>query len=122
MAFDTDCNILAQFELTQGGHQDISDNIAYITVGTGIGVGFVINNKSIHGMIHPEGGHCIVPLHNLDLQKYNYQGVCQFHQNRCIEGLCSNLAITKRLNLTSVHEVANLPDDHEIWDILGYHQ
>ena len=42
VVFDTDCNILAKFELENGGH-NIKDNIAYITVGTGVGVGFVIN-------------------------------------------------------------------------------
>ena len=72
-------------------------------------------------MIHPEGGHCMVPLHNLDIEKYKYQGVCQFHQNKCIDGLCSNLAITKRLGLGGVDEVPSLSDDHEIWDILGYY-
>lgn len=79
VAFDTDCNILAQFELSKGNHHGIADNIAYITVGTGIGVGFVINSKSIHGLIHPEGGHCMVPLHSLDIEKYKFKGVCQFH-------------------------------------------
>jgi len=61
VVFDTDCNILAAFELENGGHQ-VKDNIAYITVGTGVGVGFVINGQSIHGLIHPEGGHVAVPL------------------------------------------------------------
>lgn len=41
--FDTDCNILAKFELENGGHKGVKDNLAYITVGTGVGVGFVIN-------------------------------------------------------------------------------
>ena len=60
VAFDTDCNILAQFELNNGGHVGVKDSIAYITVGTGVGVGFVINGECIHGMIHPEGGHVSV--------------------------------------------------------------
>jgi len=60
VAFDTDCNILAKFELDNGEHA-ITDNIAYITVGTGVGVGFYLNGKPIHGLIHPEGGHVKVP-------------------------------------------------------------
>ena len=60
VAFDTDCNILASFELENGGHVGIKDSIAYITVGTGVGVGFVVNGECIHGMIHPEGGHVSV--------------------------------------------------------------
>lgn len=43
VVFDTDCNILAKFELENGNHAGISDNIAYITVGTGVGVGLFVN-------------------------------------------------------------------------------
>jgi len=50
------------FELENGGHTGITDYIAYITVGTGIGVGFVVNGKCMHGLIHSEGGHISVPL------------------------------------------------------------
>ena len=118
VAFDTDCNILAKFELENGGHKDITDNIAYITVGTGVGVGFVVNGKCIHGLIHPEGGHVSVPRHPKDLE---FKGVDPFHGGNSVEGLCSNLAIKERLNLNSVDEVANLSDDHEIWDIIGFY-
>lgn len=121
VAFDTDCNILAQFELENGGHGAINDNIAYITVGTGIGVGFVVNGKGIHGLIHPEGGHVHVPMHPLDVEKYKFEGTCTFHGCNCVEGLCSNTAIAKRLGLGSVADVPSLPDDHEIWEILGFY-
>ena len=121
VAFDTDCNILAKFELENGGHGNIDDNIAYITVGTGIGVGFVINGKGIHGLIHPEGGHVCVPKHPLDVTKYKFEGTCTFHGGNCVEGLCTNTAIAKRLGLSSVADVPSLPDDHEIWEILGFY-
>lgn len=61
VVFDTDCNILAKFELQNGGHK-VKDNLAYITVGTGVGVGFVLNGSGVHGLIHPEGGHISVPM------------------------------------------------------------
>ena len=39
----------------------------------------------------------------------------------CIEGLCSNVAIMKRLGLESVDKVPDLADDHEIWDMIGHY-
>jgi len=65
IAFDTDCNILAMFELNNGGH-NIKDNLTYITVGTGVGIGMVINGQCVHGMMHPEGGHVRVPINEAD--------------------------------------------------------
>ena len=38
-----------------------------------------------------------------------------------MEGLCTNVAIAKRLGLKSVHEVKNLSDDNEIWDMIGFY-
>jgi len=39
----------------------------------------------------------------------------------CVEGLCTNVAIAKRLKLESIDSVPGLPDDHEIWDIIGHY-
>lgn len=38
-----------------------------------------------------------------------------------MEGLCSNVAIKERLGLQSVEDVVNLPDDHEVWDMVGHY-
>lgn len=114
MAFDTDCNILAMFELLNGGH-DVKDNLTYITVGTGIGIGMVINGKCVHGMMHPEGGHVRIPILKAD---QDFPGVCAFHGN-CLEGLCTNVAIAKRIGANSVDDLPGLSDDHEVWDIVG---
>ena len=58
---DTDVNSACIAEVFLGGHPLSSDpsddNIAYITVGTGVGVGLLINGKPLHGAMHPEGGH-----------------------------------------------------------------
>ena len=43
IAFDTDVNVVALFEHLYGGHTDVKQNLAYITVGTGIGIGVVVN-------------------------------------------------------------------------------
>lgn len=120
VAFDTDCNILAKFELDHGGHKGLQNNIAYITVGTGVGVGFWLNGSPVHGLIHPEGGHVAVPRLPQE-DKYGFKGVCPFHGDRCVEGLCTNVAIKERLKLKSVDDVKNLPDDHEVWDMIGFY-
>lgn len=40
--FDTDVNVVAKYEYQHGNHK-IRENLAYITVGTGIGVGIIVN-------------------------------------------------------------------------------
>lgn len=51
---ETDVNApaFAEFLLEKGR----VSSVAYVTVGTGIGVGLVINGKPVHGRMHPEGG------------------------------------------------------------------
>lgn len=87
--FDTDVNVVAAYEYLYGGHKDVRENLTYITVGTGIGIGLVAGGKMIHGLVHPEGGHIRVPI--LEDDK-GFGGVCRFHGN-CLEGLCSNISI-----------------------------
>lgn len=51
---ETDVNAPALAEyLQQDGKLS---SVAYVTVGTGVGVGLVVNNKTVHGRMHPEGG------------------------------------------------------------------
>lgn len=66
--------------------------MAYVTVGTGIGVGLVVNGKVVHGLTHPEGGHIFIQKHMDDAQ---FEGVCPFHKN-CLEGLARTGAVAKR--------------------------
>jgi fructokinase len=60
IGFDTDVNCVALFENLNAGGK--IKNLAYITVGTGIGVGIVVGGQMVHGLIHPEGGHIRVPI------------------------------------------------------------
>ena len=53
---ETDVNTCAIGEFRLGNHE-VKNSLAYITVGTGVGIGFIVNGKPVHGLIHPEGGH-----------------------------------------------------------------
>lgn len=55
---ETDVNAAAVAEFRLGNHGDIR-SLAYVTIGTGVGVGLVINGKTVHGYLHPEGGHTV---------------------------------------------------------------
>lgn len=90
--------------------------MAYVTVGTGVGVGLVVNAKPIHGLLHPEGGHLCVRQRQGD----SFEGVCNFHGNQCIEGMVTNVAIAKRLGV-SIDDLATLEDDNPVWDIVAYY-
>eukprot|EP00347_Sterkiella_histriomuscorum_P014476 403360730 len=115
--FDTDVNLVAKFEADFGGHHDAHGNVVYITVGTGIGIGVVLNNQMLHGLVHPEGGHQKVPIHPDDI---DYPGVCVFHGN-CLEGLCTNVSIAKRKGLDDVELNKDIPNEDPIWDLVGYY-
>jgi len=113
--FDTDVNApaLAEFELHKS--QDGSSSCAYITVGTGVGVGLIINGKPVHGLLHPEAGHVQVRVQPGD----SFGGSCPFH-GQCIEGMCSSGALAARNSITPA-ELASLPDDDPLWDTCAYY-
>ena len=109
--FDTDVNAAALAEVSYGAAQGQSDAI-YITVGTGIGGGAVINGEMLHGLLHPEMGHLPVPRHPHD----NYPGSCPFHHD-CLEGMASGVAIEDRWKRSA----STLPPDHEAWELESYY-
>ena len=107
VAFDTDVNAAAIGELNEGHGRGLN-NFVYITVGTGIGGGVVANGKLVYGLVHPEVGHLFITQHVED----DFAGACPFHQNRCLEGLCSGPAISQRWQM----DASELPADHKAWD------
>ena len=112
VGFDTDVNAAALGEYRWGNAQGL-DNFLYLTVGTGIGGGGMINGKLIHGLLHPEMGHIRIP-HNFDLDPF--PGNCPFHQD-CLEGLASGLAMEKRWG-----KKANLlPEYHPAWHLEAHY-
>ena len=91
VVLDTDVNAAALAEWHQRAAQNIR-SLVYVTVGTGIGGGAVIDGRPVHGLGHPEMGHIRVQRHAQDL---SFAGVCPFHHD-CLEGLASGPAIVAR--------------------------
>lgn len=119
--FDTDVNAPALSEAHVGGHGVNGKSVsscAYITVGTGVGVGVVVGGVPVHGLVHPEAGHLLVPRRADDLVS-GFKGTCPFHGD-CIEGLVATGALSARLSLPA-SELPNLPDSHALWEITGHY-
>jgi fructokinase len=91
IAIDTDVNAAALAEHRWGSAVGLG-TFCYITVGTGIGGGAVVDGRLVHGLLHPEFGHMRVP-HDRAVDPFD--GVCPYHGD-CLEGLASGTAIDKR--------------------------
>ena len=112
IAFDTDVNGAALGEWRWGAAQGL-DTFIYLTIGTGIGGGGLINGKLMHGLLHPEMGHIPLPR-NPALDPF--EGSCPFHGD-CFEGLASGPAMEKRWGV----KAETLPPEHPAWDLeAGY--
>src|SRR5579862_147813 len=108
VGFDTDVNGAALAEGRWGAARGL-DDFAYVTVGTGIGVGLVVGSRTVVGFTHPELGHIRVARAPGDA----WPGSCSFHGD-CVEGLASGTAIEARLGLPA----ADLAPDHAVWDVV----
>ena len=89
VAVETDVNAAALAEANADGSVS---SLAYMTVGTGIGVGLVIDGRCVHGAAHPEMGHYRPRRPAGD---DGFAGICPFHGD-CLEGLASGPAIIAR--------------------------
>ncbi|MGN1155781.1 MAG: ROK family protein [Agathobacter sp.] len=112
VGFDTDVNGSALGEATWGCTRDVANSI-YITIGTGVGVGVIIDHKPYHGMMHPEGGHILLSPRSDDPMQ---EGVCPYHKN-CFEGLAAGPSLEKRWGVKGV-ELANRD---EVWELEAYY-
>lgn len=112
VGFDTDVNgaILAE---SLWGAAIGADIAVYVTVGTGIGGGALVEERPVHGSRHPEMGHILPRRHPDDR---DFAGTCPFHGD-CLEGLASGPAIAARWG-TSLSELA---PDHPAHDIIAYY-
>ena len=112
IAFDLDVNGAALGEGLWGAAQGL-DTFIYITVGTGIGGGALVNGKLMHGLLHPEMGHIPLPR---DKERDPFEGACPFH-NDCFEGLASGPAMEKRWG----QKAETLPFDHPAWELEAHY-
>ena len=112
VGFDTDVNGAALGEWRWGAAQGL-DTFIYLTIGTGIGGGGMVNGGLIHGLIHPEMGHIRIPH---DWQADPYPGFCSYHGD-CFEGLAAGPALEGRWGQPG----ATLPADHPAWPLEAHY-
>ena len=108
VGFDTDVNGAALGEWRWGAAQGL-DTFVYLTVGTGIGGGGLVNGKPIHGLVHSEMGHVRIPH---DWMADPYPGACPFHGD-CLEGLACGPALEGRWG----RPAGTLPPEHPAWTL-----
>ena len=107
VGFDTDVNGAALGEHAWGAARGLDDFI-YLTVGTGIGGGGMVSGRMMHGLLHPEMGHMVLPRIAGD----DFPGVCPFHGD-CWEGLCTGPAMNARAGAPA----ETLAADHPAWEL-----
>jgi fructokinase len=108
VGFDTDVNAAALGEARWGAASGLTD-VIYLTIGTGIGGGALVNGSVVHGLVHPEMGHIYVP-HNRSVDPF--PGTCPYHGD-CLEGLASGPAMQARWGVPP----EQLPPQHEGWTL-----
>lgn len=112
VVMDTDVNAAALGEFTWGASKRIDPSL-YLTVGTGIGGGLILQGKPYHGLLSPEMGHLRIP-HDWDADPF--PGACPYHGD-CLEGLAAGPAIEKRLGRRG----ETIPDNDPFWELeAGY--
>jgi len=112
VGFDTDVNGAVLGEYRWGAAQGL-DTFIYLTIGTGVGGGGLVNGKLLHGLVHPEMGHIYLPPHPDDPHP---EGFCPYHGN-CLEGMTNGPAIEKRWGQRG----ETLPVDHPAWELEAHY-
>jgi len=106
MTLDTDVNGSAIGERLFGSGQGL-ESFCYVTIGTGVGVGVMINGAPHGGANHPEAGHIRLPRAKGDDA---FAGTCPFHGD-CLEGLASGPALHARWDAPA----ETFARDHPAW-------
>ena len=112
VAFDTDVNGAALGEYRWGAAQNL-DTFVYLTVGTGLGGGGMVKGQLMHGLMHPEMGHMLIPH---DRATDPYDGYCPYHGD-CWEGLAAGPALEGRWGVKGTE----LSVDHPAWELEAHY-
>lgn len=113
-AIDTDVNGAALAEARWGAGAEgetPSDALCYLTIGTGLGGGFALHGRALHGAMHPELGHIAIRRAPGD----DFAGACPFHGD-CIEGLVCGPALAQRFGVAG----DQIPADDPRWDHVAH--
>jgi fructokinase len=111
VGWSTDVNVAALSEATKGAGAGLK-SVLYLTVGTGIGGGAVVDGEILEGFSHPEMGHIKVQPHPKD----SFKGLCPFHHN-CLEGMAAGPTIEARLK----QKGNEIDRNHEVWVFLAHY-
>jgi fructokinase len=87
------------------------DNFAYVTVGTGVGVGLIVDGRPVFGCNHTELGHIRIAR----LPGDSWSGHCPFHGD-CVEGLASGPAIAARAGMPA----NSIAVDSPVWEPVAH--
>jgi fructokinase len=112
VGLETDVNGAALAEARWGVGRGLG-SLLYLTVGTGVGGGFVSDGRLLQGLSHPEMGHIRLPRHPDDL---DFAGNCPFH-GACLEGLAAGPSIIARWGAS----LSDLPADHKGAEIIAWY-
>jgi fructokinase len=110
LAFDTDVNGAALAEMRWGSGRGV-DDFAYVTVGTGVGVGLIVNGRPTRGFAHCELGHVRVAR----LAGEDWPGSCPYHGD-CVEGLASGSSLRARFG----DPLNELDPTHPVWESVAW--
>lgn len=112
IAMDMDVAIAGLGEAKWGASRGFNHSL-YLTIGTGIGGGYIVYGRPLRGLFCLEMGHIRIP-HNLELDPFH--GACPYHGD-CFEGLASGPAIQARFGKNA----ETLSEDDPFWDMeAGY--
>jgi len=102
---DVEAAAVAEHQLGAGSG---CDSLAYVTVGTGIGVGVLVDGKPFRGRDHLELGHIPVQRNADD----DFGGVCPFHGD-CLEGMANGPSLHERWGTNP----SSLGGRDDVWDL-----